>query len=200
MRTRAPQLLPIFRSKLQGELLAVTLLQPERSRSLTELANQLSANVATIQREVSRLERAGILETRRVGRTRLVVANTASPVYRPLAELVLQAFGPVQMLAEEVAKIDGVQDAYLFGSWAARYREVEGPSPEDVDVLVVGDPDRDEVYESVLRMEHRLGREVNVTIRSKEAWEQARDGFVRQVRSSPLVRVPPWRDREANEA
>lgn len=199
MRTKAPQLLPIFRSRLQGELLAVTLLQPERSRSLTELANQLSVNVATVQREVSRLERAGILETRHIGKTRLVVANTASPVYRPLAELVLQAFGPVELVAEELAKIEGVQDAYIFGSWAARYQEVEGPSPEDVDVLVVGDPDRDEVYESVLRMEHRLGREVNVTIRSKETWEEARDGFIRHVRSSPLVHVPPWRDREANE-
>jgi predicted nucleotidyltransferase len=191
MRTAAPPLLPIFRSRLQGELLAAILLDPERSESLTDLARGLEADVGTIQREVSRFERAGILQTRRVGNTRLVRANTASPIYRPLAELVLKAFGPAQVVAEEFAKIRGTKEIYIFGSWAARYQGEEGPTPADVDVLVIGSPDRDDVYQAALRSESRLGREVNTTIRSKASWRSARDGFIRQVRSSPIVPVRP---------
>lgn len=198
MRTSAPPLLPIFRSRLQGELLALTLLAPSREESLTDLAGRLAADVATVQREVSRLERAGILKTRRVGNTRLASADVDSPVHRPLAELVLRSFGPRHVVAEEIANVAGVQEAYIFGSWAARYEGQEGPVPADLDVLVVGDPDRNEVYEAALRAERRLGREVNVTIRSNAAWASARDGFVQQVRSSPLVRLGESRSRGAS--
>ena len=145
--------------------------------------------MGTVQREVSRLERAGIVRSRRVGNTRLVSADTRAPVHRPLAEVVLRAFGPRQVVAEEFLGIEGVEDVYLFGSWAARYRGEEGPVPADLDVLVVGAPDRGEVYEAATRAERRLGREVNATIRSSESWKRGLDGFVRQVRSSALIRV-----------
>lgn len=92
-------------------------------------------------------------------------------------------------LAEEFAEIAEVGEIYIFGSWADRYQGAEGLTPADVDVLIIGSPDRDEVYQAALRAEHRLGREVNATIRSKTSWQAARDGFLKQVRSSPLVRV-----------
>lgn len=41
MRSEAPPLLPIFRSRHQAELLALLYLQPEREFSLTELAGRL---------------------------------------------------------------------------------------------------------------------------------------------------------------
>ena len=189
MRTTAPPLLPIFRSRFQAELLSATLLEPEREESLTQLAARLGADVGTVQREVHRLERAGILQTRRVGNTRLVSADTASPIYRPLAEVVLRAFGPLHVVTEEFTRIEGAQEVYLFGSWAARYLGEEGTAPADLDVLVIGSPSRDEVYEASMRAERRLGREVNATIRSKPSWERGRDGFIRQLRRSPLVRV-----------
>lgn len=189
MKTTAPALLPIFRSRLQGELLAATLLEPEQAQSLTELARRLQANLATVQREVTRLERAGILRSYRVGNARLVGAETASPVYGPLAQLTLHAFGPAQVVAEEFLEIPGAREVYIFGSWAARYHEVEGPQPGDVDVLIVGSPNRDDVYLAALRAESRLRREVNTTIRSKTAWDSAEEGFVKQIRSSPLVPV-----------
>lgn len=189
MRTAAPPLLPIFRSQLQGELLAAALLQPERSESLTDIARRLRADVGTVQREVSRLERAGILRTHRVGNTRLVSADTASPLYDALATVVLRSFGPDRVIAAEFASVDGVDVIYIFGSWAARFVGEEGPPPVDVDVLILGDPNRDEVHDAALRAEHRLGRQVNVTIRSAAVWASADDGFVRQVRSSPVIEV-----------
>jgi predicted nucleotidyltransferase len=186
MRTKAPPLLPIFRSRVQGDLLAATLLHPTRRESVSELARRLGADVATVQREVSRLERAGILRTTRVGRTRLVEADRDSPLHGPLKELVLRVFRPAHV-AEEFESVVGIDEMYVFGSWAARYLGEEGPDPGDIDLLLVGSPDRDEVYQAALRAERRLGREVNTTIRSRDAWESSADGFLRQLRSSPIV-------------
>lgn len=190
MRTRHPPLLPIFRSRLQGELLAAVLLVPHRASSISDLAKRIGADVATVQREVDRLERAGILTARRVGRTRLVSANTDSPLHRPLAQLVLLAFGPARVLSEELGGVKEIEEAYIFGSWVDRYQGTEGPPPEDLDVLIVGRPDRDQLYEATLRAEERLQRRIDVTVRTKNAWRNAADGFLRQVRSSPLIPIP----------
>lgn len=118
-----------------------------------------------------------------------MTAETSSPLCEPLSRLVLLTFGPGHVVAEELAGVDGIDDVYLFGSWAARYEGIAGQAPVDLDVLVIGDPDRDAVHSAALRAEERLGREVNVTIRSKGSWDRGQDGFVRQVKSSPLVPI-----------
>lgn len=189
MRTKHPPLLPIFRSRLQGELLACVLLTHGDDSSISELSRRIGADPATVQREADRLERAGIFSSRRVGRARLVSANRDSPLHRSLLELVLLTFGPTYVLRIELTKVSGVEEAYIFGSWAERYRGVEGLPPGDIDVLIVGNPDRDELHDATLRAEERLRREVSVAVRSPKAWANGNDSFTRQLRKSALVPV-----------
>jgi predicted nucleotidyltransferase len=188
MQVQAPPLLPLLRSRLQAEILTTVLLSPGREWSLTELAQRVGASVATAQREVARAEQAGVVSSRRMGSTRLVTA-ASSPLTEPLTELLLRSFGPRQVVAEEVAGVAGVERVYLFGSWAARYAGVAGRAPADVDVLVIGAPDRDELDEAVQRAAARLAREVNPTIRSASWWQHGDDGFHTEVTSRPLVLV-----------
>lgn len=187
MRTSAPPLLPIFRSRLQGDLLARVLLQPG-SLTVSALARELAAPVPTVQREVSRLEDAGILVTQHVGRARLIEPNDANPVVRPLRDLVLLAFGPRQVIAEEFAVL-GPAEVLIFGSWAARYRGEPGSPPGDVDVLVIGQADREEVFDAAQRSEGRLGREVNTTVVSVDRWKASDEPFLRELKRRPLVPV-----------
>jgi DNA-binding transcriptional ArsR family regulator len=186
VRTSAPALLAIFRSQLQGELLARVMLSSEEL-TITELASDLSAPVSTVQREVDRLERAGILQTRKHGRGRLVSFDHSNPAVAPLLELVAVTFGPRRIVAEEFAGVEGIEELYLFGSWAARYRGIEGRAPGDVDVLVIGHPDRHAVYDAADRAQRRLHREVNPTVVSVERWATDEEPFLREVRSRPLV-------------
>lgn len=187
MRTSAPPLLPLFRSRLQGDLLARVLLASD-SATISDLARQLGAPVATVQREVQRLEDAGVLTTRRVGRARVVEADTTNPAFDPLRQLVAIAFGPRQVVAEEFVGV-GADLVAIFGSWAARYSGEPGPPPGDVDVLVVGRPDRDEVYDAAERAQRRLARPVNTTIVSQSRWTAAGEPFVKELKRRPLVTV-----------
>lgn len=185
----APPLLPIFRSRLQGDLLAALLVVPGTELTLTALAERTGGSLAAVQREVDRLEGAGLLRSHRVGNARLVSADPASPAAGPLAELVTMSFGPVQVLAEEFADLPGIDELAVFGSWAARHAGERGAPPADVDVLVVGEPDRDEVHDAAARAERRLGTPVNATVVSAQRWAEGTDGFVRRVREAPLVTV-----------
>src|SRR6266511_3264407 len=55
MRSQAPPLLPILRSRHQGELLAVLLLHPDREYTLSELSRRLNVPLSTVQGEANRL-------------------------------------------------------------------------------------------------------------------------------------------------
>ncbi|MGH9013623.1 MAG: ArsR family transcriptional regulator [Acidimicrobiia bacterium] len=201
MRPAPPPLLPVFRSRLVGDLLALILLDPSKRWTAEELADRTGAPYPTVTKELRRLGDAGILKAESVGRTRLVAADPDNLYFRPLTELVGLAFGPPLVIAEEFEKVTGIEDLYIYGSWAAREAGEPGATPHDVDVLVLGGPDRDEVYEAATRAQHRLGREVNTTLRTLEQWRTAEDAFARQVRSSPMLPVPgPWRTYAEDDA
>ena len=183
-----PPLLPLLRSRLQAEVLTLVLLGSGREWSLTGLASRTGASVSSVQREITRAEQAGVVTSRRQGNSRLVKAAD-SPLTAPLTELLLRSFGPRQVLAEELKGVEGIDGAYLFGSWAARYAGEAGRPPADLDVLVIGAPDRDELDDAAQRAAGRLAREVSVTIRSPAWWRDGTDGFHADVTRRPLVAI-----------
>jgi predicted nucleotidyltransferase len=168
----------------------LVLLSPGREWSLTELADRAGGSLSSAQWEMGRAEEAGVTSSRRLGGTRLVRAAD-SPLTDPLTELLLRSFGPCQVVAEELAEVAGIEAAYLFGSWTARYEGQPGRAPADIDVPVIGDPDRDELDEAAQRSCSRLAREVSVTIRSPRGWREGGDGFHAEVTRRPLVLVLP---------
>jgi DNA-binding transcriptional ArsR family regulator len=194
MRTEAPLLAPIFRSDGQARLLSTVLLTGDEL-SLTDLAERSGVAYPTAHREVGRLLDAGILSERQVGRTRLIRANGQSPLVGPLREILTIATGPAVILAEELARIDGIESAFLYGSFAARMLGAAGPAPHDIDVMVLGEPDVDAVYEACTRVESAVHRPVNPTILTPEEFA-APSGFLDNVRRGPTVAVMgelPWR-------
>ncbi|MFD4420776.1 winged helix-turn-helix domain-containing protein [Agromyces sp. NPDC058484] len=194
MRTGAPLLAPIFRSEGQAQLLSTVLLTGDEL-SLTDLAERAGVAYPTAHRETARLLDAGILSERHVGRTRLIRANGDSPLVMPLREILMIATGPVVILADELARIDRIESVFLYGSFAARMLGVAGPPPHDIDVMVIGRPDVDAVYEACTRAEELVRRPVNPAILTSEEFA-ATSGFLDDVRRGPVVAVIgelPWR-------
>jgi hypothetical protein len=66
---------------------------------------------------------------------------------------------------------------------------VSGPAPADVDVLVVGSPDRAGVYAAAERAEARLGIAVNPTVRAVTRWQTGDDPLVASIRANPFLDV-----------
>jgi hypothetical protein len=117
-QTAAPPLLPVFRSRLQGELLALVLGDPAAEWTAEELSRRTGHPRHTVANELRRLEEAGVFTARLIGRSKLVRANTDSPYYEPLSRLALMSFGPPQVIREELGTMDRVEQLFIFGSWA----------------------------------------------------------------------------------
>lgn len=188
MKTSA--LLPILRSQLQGELLALLYLHPESEYSLTEVATQIGATVRAVHHEASRLVDAGLVQDRRYGNLRLIKAGDTR-LARPLTELLALTYGPLPVLARELAPVQGVAEAFIFGSWARRFTGEPGPPPDDVDVLVIGTADLDDLDDAARRAEKPLLRPVNITRVLPDRWADLSqdDGFLADVRGKARVRI-----------
>lgn len=189
MKTASPTLLPLLRSRSQGDILAVIMLDPQRERSLTEIAGESGTSVSTVVREVARLEEGGFVATMRRGNTRLVRAVTDSVVYKPLADLLAVTFGPAAVLRTALAEVPGIERSFIYGSWAARYAQRSGPVPDDIDLLVIGNPDRHVLADAVAEAETMLRREVSVRRVTAAAWSRDDGSFKQTVLSRPVVDV-----------
>ncbi len=105
--------------------------------------------------------------------------------------MLTRAFGVPAVLASALRPVGGISEAFVYGSWAARYAGSEGQRPvEDIDVLVLGEPDRDELYAAMESVEQRLGRPVQVTVRDADWLASGEGSFHDTVLSRPLVPIP----------
>ena len=189
MKSQAPPLLPVFRSRGQAELLALILLSSPEERSLTQLAHQTELSLATVQREVTRFEEAGVVDSRRVGNVRLVRAAENRDA-ELLAELLLRSFGPRQVVAEELAQVEGIDQVVIFGSWAARYLGERGHAPNDLDLLILGSPNMSQLSRACLAIGRRIGKEVNTVDRDPTWWTSSSDDpLIREIKRRPHLVV-----------
>ncbi len=196
MKDGSPTLLPLLRSRAQGEILAWIVLHPDQEFSLVEIARSVGVSSPTVMREVDRLAEAGFIRQVRRGNQRMVRAETDSVVFAPLAQLMAVTFGPVPVLREVLAPVEGIREAHIYGSWAARYAQVPGPVPGDIDVLVIGTADPDDLDAVAAAATARLGREVSIRRVRPTAWDDAKDdAFKATVTSRPMVALLPAGDR-----
>jgi len=119
-----------------------------------------------------------------------VRARRDAPSFRALSELLNFTYGPAAVIPNQLAEVPEITAAYIFGSWAERLSGESGESPGHIDVLIIGNPPRDELYEATRRASSAVGREVNTHVISAEQWADTdSDRFLRTVKERPLFRL-----------
>jgi predicted nucleotidyltransferase len=187
-RSRASTLLPVLRSEALARVAAAILLSDE-PRHVRRIATETSLPYSTVQREIDRLEQAGLVRTTRTGVARIVTIDDRYPYLAEVRALLLKAYGPIAILGELLDGVEGVDEAYVFGSWARRYEGEWGPAPRDIDLLVVGSPSVDRIDDVAADAEHRLGQRVQPTVVSSAEWREPASGLIRTIKDGRLVRV-----------
>lgn len=166
--------------------------------SLTDLARRVGASVPTIHREAARLVESRLVNESTLGRNRLLGANLNHPAAQLLGRLLEVTFGPRQVVAEEFAEVPGADRVLIFGSWAARYAGEAGHTPNDIDVMVIGERiDRADLYAAADRAQQRLGLPVNPVMRTHQQWDDPSDRLSAQLHTQPLVDVSDSDEKEA---
>jgi len=154
---------------------------------MNELSQTTGVPQPSVSREVARLREAGVVRVEGSRNNRQVSAEVDSVIFPDLQSLLLKTVGPKPVLETGLRDVAGVESAFIYGSWARRYEGEAGAPPGDIDLLVVGTPMVDAVYDVTERASAQFGREVNPTVLTRSEWESSSEGFLEQVRRSPLV-------------
>lgn len=194
MRTTAPPLFPLFRSRGQARLLSRLFVTKNADMPMAALAREIGLSPSRVYEEAERLEAAGLIRSRRVGNTRVLEPNPDSPFHSELESLLIKAFGPVPVLEQALSKIPRIELALIYGSWASRSEGISGAAAADIDLLVVGGPDIGDVRRAARAASRDLGRDVNASVVSFDEWASGKSGFLRTVKTRPFVTLAIGRD------
>lgn len=189
MKVAPAQLFPLFRSDAQGLILAELFMNAYELHSISHLAEFAAVSIPTAMREVDRLLDAQVVIQKTVGRARFIQANRQHLLFESIQQIVSYSYGPAAVLPSVLLGLDGIENAYLFGAWAARLSKQAGPTLKEVDLLLVGQVSRIEASRAAARAEEMLGREINVQFASALEWARAESDFVREIQSRPLVEL-----------
>jgi len=80
-------------SKMQQRVLALIFTHPERSFYTSEIVRHVHSGVGAVERELSKLERSGLVSVECIGNQKHYRANQAAPIFEELRGLVEKTVG-----------------------------------------------------------------------------------------------------------
>jgi predicted nucleotidyltransferase len=189
-----------LRSKARQRLLAYYFTNPTARLHLRDLAGRLSIDPSNLSRELRRLEREGLFRSEVSGRQKYFQLNRGYSLFAEVRGIVTKTIGAVPLLAQSLKKVEGIEEAYLYGSFARNQQD----AASDIDVLVIGSPRGEALAEAVRKLERQLGREINYTVLTRREFKSRRarkDAFLENVWHNKRVLCAPGSsaDRTPNE-
>lgn len=174
------------RSRVRRAILGRFFSRPGLERHGREFARELGYAPQPVARELRALERAGILTSAMVGRARRYRVNERSPIAPQISALVRRTIGVEAKLKEALQDLPGVEEAFIYGSYARGADR----ATSDIDVMVIGPVSRRTLSERLRSVESDLGRDVNVTRYSSadvRRLRRSRDRFLADVMSGKRI-------------
>lgn len=147
--------------KVRRKVLSTFVLNPERSFYLLELIRLLDCGRGAVQREVSRLSKAGILIRRKVGNQVHYTANTGSLIYGELRSIFSKTTGLVDLLTHCLDSCrDPIGMAFIYGDYAVGRADEETP----VNLMIIGDTSMDALRSCTGDFASEAARELHITV------------------------------------
>ncbi len=159
MRTNL--LLDTLMPQTRQTILAATVLHPEKSWYLRELAEFLHVSPSSLQRELISLSDAGILIKTISGNRTYFTANQNCPIFPELKNVLVKTVGIAGLLQNYLKPLSKrILVAFIYGSIASG---TENPD-SDIDLFVVGDVKLTEMALVIKEAEDQLHRSLNPVI------------------------------------
>ncbi len=175
-------------SKTQRQVLGLLFGSPDRSFYANEIVRRAGVGIGTVQRELGKLSKAGIITTRKIGNQKHYQANRESPIFEELYGIVLKTFGLSKTVREAFEIfMEDIEVAFIYGSVAKGTDHANS----DIDIMIVSDrlayPD---IMSVIHQIESKLDRNVNTTLyKSLELRKRADtdNSFVKRVMEQPRI-------------
>lgn len=141
-------------------------LNPLKDAYLRELASELDLSPSLVREELRQLDETGLLESRKQGRQIHYRANTQHVLFPELSSMVRKAMGMDKILDSIVTRLGNLNYAFVMDDYA------EGKDTGLIDLVLIGNIDRDNLQELVQKTENYIKRKIRTLVLSEEEYEQ----------------------------
>jgi predicted nucleotidyltransferase len=177
-------------SRVQQRVLSILFGHPERSFHSSEIIRLANSGSGAVQRQLVRLENAGILATEYFGNRKQYRANRKSPIFGELRSIVRKTIGLLGPISQALQPYQSkMKTAFVYGSIA----KGSDKSTSDIDIMIIGDElSYSEIYAALQRAERALLRPINPTLVTPVEWKTKlanKNPFISRVSQQPKLFV-----------
>ncbi len=171
----------LFSSSIRADVLSLLLNSPDEQFYIREIAKLLRKNPSGVKRELDNLEKMGIVSSEKIANLKYFHANTDSPLYSELKNLITKSLGLPGAL-KAVLRASGAKAALLYGPYA------EGDNVETVDLFVIGavtSPTKE-----LKDIERRFNQKINCTAMDEDEYrvkKKKRDANLKKILSGKRI-------------
>jgi len=121
-----------------------------------EIAKLLRKNPSGVKRELDKLEEMDIVFSEKVANLKYFQANSKSPLYSELKNLIAKSLGLPGAL-KSLLRANNVTSAFIYGAYA------EGEDAPTVDLIVIG-PSTPSLWFGLKDIEKKFGKQINCSV------------------------------------
>lgn len=150
----------LFISKTRVKLLETFLSDPTQMYHVRDLVRRTGDEINAVRRELGRMETLGIVKKEPRGNRLYYWFRHDYPLYNDLLSMVAKTTGLGAAILKNKSKLGNLQVAMLSGRFV---RHLPRKSPDEVDLLVVGNINLPQLGELVKQEEKDRGQAINYT-------------------------------------
>ena len=144
----------LISSKTRVKLLLKFFLNSKNSSYLRGLESEFGESTNAIRIELNKLEGAGLLYSNLEGNKKFFRANTSHPFFGDIRSLLLKYTGLDGILERIIESLGDLEYVFVVGKLA------KGLSSDIVDLVFVGNIDKDYLFDVVQKAELKLGKKI----------------------------------------
>jgi len=176
-----------FRSKITISLLGYYFLNPNVPHHINELANLLEVDLGNLFRKLKELESEGILISETRGNQKYFSLNKNYPLLKEIKKIYEAKYGIAELLKGKLAKLKGLQEGYIFGSYVKNTLQQES----DIDILLIGTHKSIEAKRLILPLQKIIQREINIIDLAPQEFKKRQknnDELLKNIFSSKIIK------------
>ncbi len=156
----------LITSKMRIRILMRLFLNPQQQAYLRGLADEFDASTSQVREELQHLSEAGLLLSNKHGRQTNYKANVEHPLFPELQSMVRKSLGMDQIIESIVERLGNLKYAYLIDDYA------QGKDTGLIDLLLVGEIDRDNLKDLVTKTEKYIGRKIRTLVLEEQEFKE----------------------------
>lgn len=141
-------------------------LNPDNAAYLRGLETEFGESSNAIRLELNRLEKANMLNSEVVGNRKLFKVNKSHPLFIEINGIVRKYFGLDIIIDRIACRLGNLRSVYLTGNI------VQGKDDPLLDLLFVGDIDRNYAFKLIEKAEKIINRKIRFTTYSEKEFKK----------------------------